>query len=292
MGGSIMKDYLGYNGKVCVVTGAASGMGKATTEILVDLGAEVYALDVAEATTPGIKKFIKVNLGEKASIDEAFDQLPNQIDCFFGIAGVSGQTTDFVTTVTINYIANKYITDEYLKERMNPGGAIVYVTSGAGLAWEKPEYVEEYKPIVDTVGWDETLNALEKLNFIEKSGPFGYIFSKRVMNYYISTLVSVFGEREGEKKVRVNGVLPAATQSGQTDDFVKNAGGMDKMIESTGYSGRLAESKEIAEPLVFLNSKMASFLSGVLLDVDFGQNNQTIVGVKPESVVFGLKFLQ
>lgn len=43
-----MKDYLGYTGKVCVVTGAASGMGKATAEMLVDLGAMVYALDWAE----------------------------------------------------------------------------------------------------------------------------------------------------------------------------------------------------------------------------------------------------
>lgn len=33
-----MKDYLGYTGKVCVVTGAASGMGKATAEMLVDFG--------------------------------------------------------------------------------------------------------------------------------------------------------------------------------------------------------------------------------------------------------------
>ena len=48
-----MKDYLGYTGKVCVVTGAASGMGKATAEMLVDLGAMVYALDWAEVKVEG-----------------------------------------------------------------------------------------------------------------------------------------------------------------------------------------------------------------------------------------------
>lgn len=36
--------YLGYDGKVCVVTGASSGMGHATAKILVDLGAKVYAI--------------------------------------------------------------------------------------------------------------------------------------------------------------------------------------------------------------------------------------------------------
>ena len=37
-----MKDYFGYKDKVCVVTGASSGMGKATVEMLVDLGASCY----------------------------------------------------------------------------------------------------------------------------------------------------------------------------------------------------------------------------------------------------------
>lgn len=40
-----MKDYFGYQNKNVVVTGASSGMGKATAEMLVDLGAKVYALD-------------------------------------------------------------------------------------------------------------------------------------------------------------------------------------------------------------------------------------------------------
>ena len=50
-----MKDYLGYKDKVCVVTGAASGMGKATCEILLDLGAKVYAMDLAADYPPGRK---------------------------------------------------------------------------------------------------------------------------------------------------------------------------------------------------------------------------------------------
>ena len=103
-----MKDYLGYQGKTCVVTGAASGMGKATCEMLLDLGAKVYAMDIAEITLP-VEKSIKVNLGDKASIDEAFTQLPDHIDRFFGIAGVSGVKTDFKTTVAINFVGHKYI---------------------------------------------------------------------------------------------------------------------------------------------------------------------------------------
>ena len=51
-----MKDYFGYQNKNVVVTGASSGMGKATAEMLVDLGAKVYALDWNECDVKGIKQ--------------------------------------------------------------------------------------------------------------------------------------------------------------------------------------------------------------------------------------------
>jgi len=54
-----MKEYFGYSGKVCVITGSASGIAKAATEMLVDLGAEVYALDWSDVAIAGIKKVYK-----------------------------------------------------------------------------------------------------------------------------------------------------------------------------------------------------------------------------------------
>lgn len=278
----MMKDYFGYKDQVCVVTGAASGMGKATTEMLVDLGAEVYALDLVEVTIPGIKAFIQVSLGEKDSIDNAFKQLPEKIDKFFGIAGVSGVKTDFNTTVTINFTANKYITDHYLIERITPGGAISYIVSSGGLRWEYPDIMAEYKTVVEASGWDGMTTALNDLGKSDMPGPLGYVFSKRALNYYIATLVPILGE----KKVRVNGVLPAATQSGLTDEFAAMKGGMDKFLESTGFAGRLAESHEMAQPIVFLNSNMASYISGVLLDVDFGLNILPIAGLAEDKLAF------
>ena len=53
-----MKDYFGYKDKVCVVTGASSGMGKATLEMLVDLGASCYAVDFNTCDVKGFKKKI------------------------------------------------------------------------------------------------------------------------------------------------------------------------------------------------------------------------------------------
>ena len=283
-----MKDYFGYENKVCVVTGASSGMGKATAEMLVDLGAQVYALDIVESTSEGLTKFIQVSLGEKESIDQAFAQIPDEIDSFFGIAGVAGVRQDFNTTVTINYIANKYITETYLLERMKPGGAISFITSTAGWNWEKQEYREELQSIINRNDWEESVAALEALDQNSKPGGLGYTLSKRALNYYIASIVPDFAV----KKVRVNGVLPAATQTGLTDEFAILSGGKENLMNSVGLAGRIAESREMAEPLVFLNSNMASFISGVLLNVDYGQYTQTILGAIPNILDFKLLEMQ
>lgn len=74
-----MKDYFGYQEKVVIVTGASSGMGKATAEMLVDLGAKVYALDWNICDVKGVEKFVHVDLSKKDSIDQAMKDLPNML---------------------------------------------------------------------------------------------------------------------------------------------------------------------------------------------------------------------
>lgn len=273
-----MKDYFGYREKVCVVTGAASGMGKATVEMLVDLGAKVYALDITSIRVPGIEKAIYVNLAEKKSIDDAFQQVPDTIDRYFGIAGVSGLHHSFAETFTINYVANKYITEEYLDKRLPDGGGIVFCTSSGGLGWEKPACRSEYMGVIDTKGWDATVAAVEKLanEHLDTPGPIYYGLSKRAMNYYVAANVEKFATR----KIRLNAVLPMGTDTGLKADFATMAGDIESMIEyGTGLAHRLAEPSEMAAPMVFLNSDMASFLDGVLMSADYGMKVRIDAGI-------------
>ena len=65
-----MSDLLGYTGKKVVITGAATGMGASAAELLVQLGAEVYALDIADVKAP-VHRYLRTDLKSKASIDEA-----------------------------------------------------------------------------------------------------------------------------------------------------------------------------------------------------------------------------
>ena len=50
------------------------------------------------------------------------------------------------------------------------------------------------------------------------------------------------------------------------------AGGTEALLKEAGLALRLARSEEMASPIVFLNSEMASFISGVDLCVDFADN--------------------
>ena len=256
-----MKNYFNYEGKNCVVTGASSGMGKATVEMLVDLGASVYALDLNECTVPGIKEFYKCNLANKNEIDEVFTKLPEKIDSFFGVAGLSGSKTDYMTTFNCNYTANMYITLNYLKTRMTKGDAIVFVSSTAGLNWK--QFKKEQDKVVHANTWEEVEKIVEPLAKIAMP-TFAYMYSKRCLSQFACEQAIELGKLG----IRVNNVMPGSTDTGMKDEFEKMAGGEEALLAETGTAHRLASPEEMAYPIVFLNSDMASFISGIDLCVD------------------------
>jgi len=271
-----MKDYLNYTGKVCVVTGAASGMGKAISDMLVELGADVYAMDWSDIQDKS-RHYVHVDLSSKASIDEAFGKMPMKIDKYFGVAGLSGQQHNFEKTFTTNFISNKYIVEAYLEDRMAQGGALAFITSAAGLRFEK--YKDEYLPIVTAQGWDQSVSALQKIiGSNDYPGPLAYGYSKRALNYFALSQMGTFAP----KGVRVNVLMPGSTKSGMTDDFAKSVGGMENLINYTGLAGRLAESAEMAAPMVFLNSDMASYINGNLIMGDYGLESMIKIGMVPD----------
>lgn len=268
-----MKNYFGYEGKICVVTGASSGMGKATVEILVDLGANVYALDLNPCTINGIKEFIKCDLANKKEIDEAFKKIPEHIDSFFGVAGLSGAKTDYRTTFDCNYTSNMYITLNYLKNRMSKGGSIVYCTSTAGLEWKR--FKKEQNKVVHAKTWEEVEEVTRKL---ASSAPatFAYMYSKRCLSQFACEQAVEFAKLG----IRINNVLPASTDTGMKQEFQDMIGSEKELIAQAGLAGRLASPKEMAYPMVFLNSEMSSFISGLDMVVDYTDTCLKTLGLK------------
>lgn len=264
-----MKDYFKYQGKTCVITGAASGMGKATCEILSDLGAKIYALDVAEIQFP-VEKSIRVNIGDKDSIDKAFQEIPSHIDCFFGIAGVSGVKTDFKTTCMINFVGHKYMTESYVIPAMEWDGAIAFMGSRGGKCWRPT--IEEYREIVEAPDWDSSEKALDKktilaerMGYGDKAGLRGYYYSKRMMNFYVKYLTKPLME----KGIRINIINPGTTQTQLTAQWESI---MTRQQMLGVNKTRLAEPEEMAMPIIFANSYMANFMTGIDISIDNGQH--------------------
>ncbi len=270
-----MKDFFNYPGKVCVVTGSSNGMGLATTRMLVELGAEVYAVSRSETRVEGIRASVLCDLSKKDQIDSAFAQLPDHIDCFFGVAGLSGSKTDYLTTFNCDFTANKYITREYLTHRMGRGGSITYVSSTAGLNWE--QHRREQDKIVHASSWEETEKALGNLPEIAPAN-FAYIFAKRCMSQYAAEQAIALGKLG----IRVNNVMPGSTETGMKDEFEKMAGGKEALLNETGVAHRLASPEEMAGPIVFLGSDLSSFVSGIDFCVDSADRTQKVLKLKKD----------
>ena len=131
------QDFLGYKDKVVAITGAATGMGRETAELLLDLGAEVHALDIAPIDLP-VARAIRIDLSDPASIDAAVEQLPGRIDRLFGCAGISamylGRTFSPVHVNLVNFVGPRHFV-ERLIPRIPAGGAITLIASMSGSAW-------------------------------------------------------------------------------------------------------------------------------------------------------------
>lgn len=88
------------------------------------------------------------------------------------------------------------------------------------------------------------------------------------------------------RKIRVNAVLPGSTDTGLKGDFLKLTGSEERLLAFTGHAHRLAASEEMAMPIVFQCSDMASYLSGDLMVVDYGSSLEVEAGIRPNAMAF------
>lgn len=262
-----MNDVLGYQGKTVVITGAASGMGAAAAQLLVDVGAQVYALDIGEVKVP-VKKAIKTDMKNKASVDAAIAELPGEIHALFNCAGVPHPPFSAQDTVMINFVGLKYLT-EALIPRISQGGGIASIASTAGMGWKNNlPLVREFLAINDHAAAEAWLQAHTELNVD------AYGFSKQCLIVYTMTKAAELAKRE----IRINCISPSPTATAFMDELTKN---FDKEAIKAAFCpsiGRFAEPAEMGHPLVLLNSKLASFVSGQNLPVDFGYAAEVAMG--------------
>lgn len=277
-----MRDILGYRGKRVVITGAASGMGLAASKLLNELEAEVYALDVKEVPC-SVKKFLATDLADKASIDAAVSQLPAAVEKVFCCSGVAGPISRGaryfpVDVVMINFVGHRHLIESLLP-RIPAGGAIAMIASIGGMGWVQNTALAQQ--LIATTGFDEARAWLESHQDDpmavggppQQSRP--YKFSKECMIFY----AKVRSWQLASRQIRINTLSPGATATPLLPSFGENAGRLDPEAKrSTSPFGRASVAEEQAEPLIFLNSDMARYISGSDLIVDYGFTGGIVSG--------------
>ena len=127
-----MSEHETYKSKRVVVTGAASGIGRQTTEFLLAAGAQVIALD-RNPSDLKVQQFISVDLTEPQTIDAAAKKIDGEIDVLLNIAGVPG-TVDPEVVMRVNVLGLRMLTN-LLIDRIRSGGSVTHVASIAGAQW-------------------------------------------------------------------------------------------------------------------------------------------------------------
>ena len=108
-----MSDVLQYEGKRVIVTGAASGMGAATAQILVDLGAEVHAIDIKKPEVTGLASFSQCDLRDPAQIDETVAKIGKIVNALFNCAGLPN-TFPELDVMLVNFCGLRQVTESVI----------------------------------------------------------------------------------------------------------------------------------------------------------------------------------
>lgn len=255
-----MNDVLGYAGKRVVVTGAASGMGEATAQVLVDLGAVVTAIDI-NPTKVGVAQGLQVDLRSRESIDEAVAQIEAPVAAVFNVAGLPGPPFSELDVMLVNFVGARHLI-ESLVPKMEPGSAIAYVSSAAGIGWQGS--FGGFTELLQAEDFDVAKKWLEA--HPEFVGPSAYMVSKQVIMAWTAWRCVALMKERG---IRLNCTAPGPTSTAMMP-FFHEANTKAVVDAAQGPVGRYSTPEEQAWPLVFLNSPRASYITGETLYTDGG----------------------
>jgi NAD(P)-dependent dehydrogenase (short-subunit alcohol dehydrogenase family) len=248
-------------GKVAMITAAASGMGRAGTELFAREGARVVAVDVNEAGAAAVADAIRAAGGtataiaadltkdaESKRIVHAAVDAYGRLDCLWNHVGHPGpgrvegvDMADYELCMDLNLRSVMVTTAEAAPVmRAQGGGSILFTASIAGIS----------------------------------GSPFSPIYS--AAKFGVVGLMQSLAGRYAADGIRVNAVCPGPIDTPMMQVFMQRPDTQTNRAENIARMqqviplGRVGRADEVAKAALFLLSDDASYITGVPLPVDGG----------------------
>jgi NAD(P)-dependent dehydrogenase (short-subunit alcohol dehydrogenase family) len=255
-----LADLISLNGKTGLITGSASGIGKAIAYRFAEAGADLQLVDIDEEKLETVRKelskfgtdvsMFKVNLGEKEEIDSLWTKLEgNEPDVLVNNAGIY-PLKDFLKldesflakVMNINLNSTLWMCQHMIRSRAKRGGVIINVGS--------VEAVMPFKE--DLVHYD-----------ISKVG--------------VIVLTRALAAEYSRSGFRINALVPGGVITPGTKSLAKEVLKFNLGVVQSGIEyrqrlpmGRLGKPDEIARMALVLAYDLSSYVHGTLVAVDGG----------------------
>ena len=243
-------------GKTVVVTGAASGMGKAVAKFSMEQGARVIGLDIRKISLP-LNQGLSIDLCDETAIDRAVQQIDEPIDMLFNIAGVSLQPPPAVV-LKINFFGHRSFTEQLLP-RMNNGARVLSMASVAGYEWQ--QNLDRVKACLALSSFDQ----VEGFCAEWKVDPtFSYKLSKECLIAWNQQMAT----RYPDNSICFNTVSPGPVDTQLWREAHAASGKRGEKF--VALSPRIPEPPEIANLFVMLCRDELTWFNGANLAIDGG----------------------
>jgi NAD(P)-dependent dehydrogenase (short-subunit alcohol dehydrogenase family) len=249
----------GYDGCSALVVGAASGMGRAATEMLLAQGAEVRTVDLATHDLD-VADHLQVDLREEGAAAAVAAWAPDELDAVFLCAGLP-QTFPAAEVVLVNFVAARALI-EHLAPRTRRGGSVSAIVSMT-YGWERSAGL-----VGDLVTTDSEAAARTWLDENVESLGDSYVASKFALTAWA---IGHAAELMTQRGVRLNLLGPGSTETPMYRHF-EEAVGTEILAMTTAVVGRASTAVEQAAALLFLGHHDNGYMVGTLLLNDGGMS--------------------